>query len=40
MDRVAGLMLIGVGVFLFMNYMSYLNAYFITLTPEWLLKRL
>lgn len=39
-DRVAGLLLIGVGVLLFMNYMPYLNAYFITLTPEWLLKRL
>jgi cytochrome c-type biogenesis protein len=39
-DRVAGLLLIGVGVLLFMNYMPYLNAYFIALTPEWLLKRL
>jgi cytochrome c-type biogenesis protein len=39
-DRVAGLILIGIGVLLFMNYMSYLNAYFISLTPQWLLKRL
>lgn len=39
-DRVAGLILIGVGVLLVMNYMSYLNAYFISLTPQWLLKRL
>lgn len=39
-DRVAGLMLIGVGVLLFMNYMPYLNAYFISLTPQWLLERL
>src|SRR3990170_7336557 len=33
-DRVAGLILIGVGVLLFMNYMAYLNAYFISLTPQ------
>ncbi len=39
-DRAAGLILIGVGVLLVMNYMSYLNAYFISLTPQWLLKRL
>jgi hypothetical protein len=39
-DRVAGLILIGVGVLLVMNYMAYLNAYFIGLTPQWLLKRL
>jgi cytochrome c-type biogenesis protein len=39
-DRVAGLILIGVGFLLFMNYMAYLNAYFISLTPHWLLKRL
>ncbi|MBI4587534.1 MAG: cytochrome c biogenesis protein CcdA [Candidatus Rokubacteria bacterium] len=39
-DRVAGLILIGVGVLLVMNYMAYLNAYFISLTPQWLLKRL
>jgi len=38
-DRVAGLILIGV-VLLIMNYMSYLNAYFISLTPQWLLRRL
>ena len=39
-DRVAGLILIGVGMLLVMNYMAYLNAYFISLTPQWLLKRL
>lgn len=39
-DRVAGLLLIGVGLLLFLNYMPYLNAYFISLTPEWLLRRL
>lgn len=39
-DRVAGLILIGVGVLLVLNYMAYLNAYFISLTPQWLLQRL
>lgn len=39
-DRVAGVLLIAVGLLLVTNYMSYLNAYFISLTPEWLLKRL
>ena len=34
------LLLIGVGVLLFTNYMPYLNAYFISLTPQWLLERL
>jgi cytochrome c-type biogenesis protein len=39
-DRVAGALLIGVGLLLVMNYMTYLNAYFISLTPQWLLERL
>ena len=39
-DRIAGLVLIAVGTLLVMNYMSYLNAYFISLTPQWLLRRL
>jgi cytochrome c-type biogenesis protein len=39
-DRVAGVLLIGVGLLLVMNYMTYLNAYFISLTPQWLLERL
>jgi cytochrome c-type biogenesis protein len=39
-DRVAGLLLVGVGFLLVVNYMSTLNAYFISLTPQWLLKRL
>lgn len=39
-DRVAGLLLIGIGLLLITNYMTYLNAYFISLTPQWLLERL
>ncbi len=39
-DRVAGVMLVAVGVLLFTGTMTSLNAYFIRLTPEWLLKRL
>jgi len=39
-DRVAGLLLVGVGVLLVLNYMTLLNAYFISLTPQWLLERL
>ncbi len=39
-DRVAGALLIGVGLLLIANYMTYLNAYFISLTPQWLLERL
>lgn len=39
-DRVAGLLLVGVGFLLVLNYMSTLNAYFISLTPQWLLERL
>lgn len=39
-DRVAGLLLVGVGLLLVLNYMTILNAYFISLTPRWLLERL
>jgi cytochrome c-type biogenesis protein len=39
-DRVAGVLLIGIGLLLITNYMTYLNAYFISLTPQWLLERL
>ncbi|MBI1734526.1 MAG: cytochrome c biogenesis protein CcdA [Candidatus Rokubacteria bacterium] len=39
-DRVAGALLVGVGLLLITNYMTYLNAYFISLTPQWLLERL
>lgn len=39
-DRVAGALLIGIGLLLITNYMTYLNAYFISLTPQWLLERL
>jgi cytochrome c-type biogenesis protein len=39
-DRVAGLLLVAVGVLLVLNYMTLLNAYFIGLTPQWLIERL
>jgi cytochrome c-type biogenesis protein len=39
-DRVAGLLLVGVGLLLALNYMTILNAYFVGLTPQWLLERL
>lgn len=39
-DRVAGALLIAVGALLVLNYMTILNAYFISLTPQWLLERL
>lgn len=39
-DRGAGLLLVGVGLLLITNYMTSLNAYFISLTPQWLLERL
>jgi len=39
-DRVAGVLLVGVGLLLALNYMTILNAYFISLTPQWLLERL
>jgi len=39
-ERVAGVLLVGVGLLLVLNYMSILNAYFISLTPQWLIERL
>jgi len=39
-DQIAGLLLVGVGLLLALNYMPTLNAYFISLTPQWLLERL
>jgi cytochrome c-type biogenesis protein len=39
-DRVAGAVLVGVGLLLATGHMSRLNAYFISLTPRWLLERL
>ena len=39
-ERVAGVLLIAVGVLVVSNYYIALNAWALTLTPEWLLKRL
>src|SRR4030095_3813841 len=39
-ERGAGLLLIAVGVLVFTNYYIVLNSWAISLTPEWLLKRL
>jgi cytochrome c-type biogenesis protein len=39
-ERAAGVLLIVVGVLVFTNYYLLLNAWAISLTPEWLLKRL
>ncbi len=39
-ERVAGIVLIGVGVLVFTNYYQVLNAWAIALTPDWLLRRL
>ncbi len=39
-ERGAGLLLIVVGVLVFTNYYIVLNSWAISLTPEWLLKRL
>jgi cytochrome c-type biogenesis protein len=39
-ERVAGVILVVVGVLVYTNYYVYLNAWAISLTPEWLLKRL
>ena len=39
-ERVAGVLLIAVGVLVASNYYVVLNAWAIGLTPEWLLKRL
>ena len=39
-ERAAGVLLVIVGVLVFTNYFTYLNAWTVSLTPEWLLKRL
>lgn len=39
-ERVAGVLLIAVGILVVTNYFIVLNAYAISLTPEWLLRRL
>ena len=39
-ERLAGALLIVVGVLVYTNYYTVLNAWTISLTPEWLLKRL
>ena len=39
-ERVAGALLVVVGFLVFTNYFVILNAYAISLTPQWLLKRL
>ena len=40
MERVAGVILVVVGVLVFTNYYAVLNSWAISLTPEWLLRRL
>ncbi len=39
-ERGAGLLLVAVGVLVFLNYYVVLNSWAISVTPEWLLKRL
>jgi cytochrome c-type biogenesis protein len=39
-ERTAGVLLVVVGLLVLTNYFIVLNAYAISLTPEWLLKRL
>ncbi len=39
-ERAAGVLLIVVGVLVFSNYYVWLNAWAVSLTPDWLLKRL
>src|SRR2546422_1026637 len=39
-ERAAGVVLVVVGVLVFTNYYVVLNAWAISLTPDWLLKRL
>ena len=39
-ERAAGVLLVFVGVLVFTNYYVLLNSWAISLTPEWLLKRL
>ena len=40
MERAAGALLVVVGVLVFTNYYVVLNSWAISLTPEWLLRRL
>ncbi len=40
MERAAGILLVVVGVLVFTNYYIVLNSWAISLTPEWLLRRL
>jgi cytochrome c-type biogenesis protein len=40
MERAAGVLLVAVGVLVFTNYYVVLNSWAISLTPEWLLRRL
>jgi cytochrome c-type biogenesis protein len=40
MERAAGVLLVIVGVLVFTNYYVVLNSWAISLTPEWLLRRL
>ncbi|MBI3636985.1 MAG: cytochrome c biogenesis protein CcdA, partial [Candidatus Rokubacteria bacterium] len=39
-ERAAGVLLVIVGVLVFTNYYVVLNSWAISLTPEWLLRRL
>jgi cytochrome c-type biogenesis protein len=39
-EKVAGALLVIMGILVFTNYVSVLNTYFIRLTPEWLWRRL
>jgi cytochrome c-type biogenesis protein len=39
-ERAAGVLLVVVGVLVFSNYYVVLNSWAISITPEWLLKRL
>ncbi len=39
-ERAAGVLLVVVGLLVFTNYFIVLNSYAISLTPDWLLKRL
>ena len=39
-ERAAGVLLVVVGVLVYTNYYTLLNAWAISLTPEWLLRRL
>jgi hypothetical protein len=39
-ERFAGLLLVAVGILVATNYYIVLNSWAVSLTPEWLLKRL